>query len=126
MGRLDLGLQADTGATQALRVCSGSPVPIRLRVENTVLAPLEPVPTMARRTWGKAPPSLKQPPPQTAPSPSRTPRAVKSPQPHPTPIPFSTGRSRKRVIESALLTPSGTVQHGKLTEQLGKKFRGFN
>ena len=38
----------------------------------------------------------------------------------------STGRNRKRVIESELLTPSGTFQHGKPTKQLGKQFRDFN
>lgn len=38
----------------------------------------------------------------------------------------STGRNRKRVNESELLTPSGTFQHGKPTKQLGKQFRDFN
>lgn len=38
----------------------------------------------------------------------------------------STDQNRKKVTESALLAPSGTFQHGKPTEQLGKQFRDFN
>lgn len=73
-------------------------------------------------------------PPQASPSPFLDSQGCEDPNPWPTPSwsgwgrragdglpgPFpSTGRNRKRVIESALLAPSGTFQHGKPTEQLG-------
>lgn len=80
-------------------------------------------------------------PPQASPSPFLDTRSCEDPPLPPTPSqsgwlrrsgegvpgPFSpTEQNRKKVTESALCAPSGTFQHGKPTEQLGKPLRDFN
>lgn len=118
-------LQPGMEAARA-RVCSGFPVATGRRrgVKITVL-------TQTGRTclscWA---PSLYQPwpgglglPLPATPSQSGWPR--RSAEGVPSAF-SSTDPNRKKVPESALLSPSGTFQHGKPTEQLGKQFRDFN